>query len=133
MPVRNTFPKEEHLKSKKLIDQLFAKGRRIREGSLELIWLPAELSIEFPVILGVSVPKKRFQKAADRNRIKRRMREAYRLNKGIVFDAISEGNKCAIMIVYQSGEELSYPDIEMRIIAILKRFINDHENSGKDL
>lgn len=93
-----TFPKSERLNSKKVIDRLFAGGN----GSmacypLRAVWMvvPCEEEEEGsasdaipPVRLLISVPKRRFHHAVDRNRMKRQVREAYRLQKHILWDAL---------------------------------------------
>ena len=127
MPARQIFTKEEHLKSKKLIEQLFKEGSSITEQPIKLIYLPSEHRANIPVCIAITVSKKKFALAVDRNRIKRRMREAYRTNKGSLFAAINERNKYAFILVYQSDKELTYQEIELRIMALLKRFIDTHE------
>lgn len=96
-----TFPKSERLNSKKVIDRLFAGGN----GSmacypLRAVWMIVPCSDDAesstsqsataipPVRLLISVPKRRFHHAVDRNRMKRQVREAYRLQKHILWDAL---------------------------------------------
>ena len=71
------FPSSEKLKAKKDIDRLFKEGKWITTGNLRIIWLASESETK----VGVSVSKRYFKKAVHRNRVKRLLREAYRLNK----------------------------------------------------
>ncbi len=76
-----SFKKEERLCSKKLIEELFHNGSSFLLYPFRVVWLKHDLLVPFPVQVIINVPKRRFKKAVDRNLIKRRIREAYRLNK----------------------------------------------------
>ena len=77
----NTFKKEERLCSKKLIEELFHNGSSFLLYPFRIVWLKCDLPADVPVQVLINAPKRRFKKAVDRNLIKRRIREAYRLNK----------------------------------------------------
>jgi len=103
---KNTFGKDEKLKSKKIIDQLFKEGKSVSTNGFTLVYLVKPLSTFYPVQAGFSVPKKHFKHAVDRNRIKRLMREAYRLNKVSLYENLAgRKEQMAIMFVYK-GKEL---------------------------
>jgi len=76
-----SYNKFEKLKSRKQIELLFAKGKSISAFPVKVFYLPVEYTPEHPVQVGVGVSARNFKKAVDRNTIKRRMREAYRLHK----------------------------------------------------
>ena len=76
-----TFKKEERLCNKKLIDKLFHNGSSFLCYPYRVSWLAVAEVVEFPVQVLIAVPKKRYKRAIDRNLLKRRIREAYRLNK----------------------------------------------------
>ena len=76
-----SYNKFEKLKSRKQIELLFAKGKSISAFPVKVFYLPVEHTPEYPVQVGVGVSARNFKKAVDRNTIKRRMREAYRLHK----------------------------------------------------
>ncbi|GAB3822797.1 hypothetical protein GCM10028895_28160 [Pontibacter rugosus] len=83
-PNSYTFSKEEHLCSKRLISLLFSKGSSFNLYPLRFVYLSAqELPLGQTQVL-VSVSKRYFKRATDRNRLKRQMREAYRLNKHVL-------------------------------------------------
>ena len=85
-----TFKKEERLKSRKLIGEMFKKGESFGQYPLRLIWVKREENDnEFPIQFTVSVPKKKFPKAVQRNHIKRKVREAYRLHKHKLYEKFS--------------------------------------------
>ena len=98
-----TLGKEEKLKSKKLIDQLFAEGKHVKSFPLRLIYSPLNHDGEFPIKVGFSVPKRNVKLAVDRNRIKRLMREVYRKNKHLFLDNIE--NKYVFMFIYMAKEK----------------------------
>ena len=120
--MRQTFNKLERLKRKKFIQQLFAEGKTVTVFPLKLIYLPSEHDSPYKTQAAVSVSKRNFKKAVQRNRIKRLMREAYRLNKHLVYD--SENTKKHIfMFIYQGRNEKDYATIENKMKELLKAFL----------
>lgn len=96
-----TYPKERKLKRKSEIDLLFQKGKWRSHQNLRLIFLSTAENTGFRI--GVSVSKRNFKRAVDRNRIKRLLREVYRLNHAS-FEQVF-GPNVLVMIFYQ-GKEL---------------------------
>jgi ribonuclease P protein component len=124
------FPKKEKLKSRKLIELLFSEGRAITRFPLRLLYLETELPKETQVQAAVTVSRKAFRNAVSRNRIKRLMRESYRLNKALVFNNI-EGN-FAFLFLYLGKEMPTFNEVERTMQSLLKNFIarkNDEEVS----
>lgn len=121
-----TFCKAERLKSKKVIERLFNKeGQSFARYPLRIIWLEMPLDTPFPVQFAVSVPKRRFKSAVKRNRIKRQIRETYRLRKRLLYDFLEKEEKqYAIMILYTANEELPYKEIDKRMRQIISRLVN---------
>jgi len=79
-----------------------------------------------------SVPKKRIKRAVDRNRIRRRMREAWRLNAGPLRDTLhTESVLLQIGLYYQSGDILTFADIELKIKSIIHRLLQHHETTAR--
>lgn len=108
---RNTFAKDEKLKSKKIVDQLFHEGKSVSINGFTLVYLARSLHTFYPAQAGFSVPKKYFKHSVDRNRIKRLMRETYRHNKFILYKKLVEGKKqMAVMFVYK-GKELPQSEV----------------------
>ena len=118
------FPKEEKLKHKREIDLLFAKGKWQTCGNLRIISINLEKKPQEGFLIsnqkfGVSVSKRYFKKAVDRNRIKRLLRETYRLNKEIFTDAF--GKNSISMIFWVSNEKpVSYRSLEENFITLCK-------------
>ncbi len=124
------FPKREKLKSKKIIEQVFREGRSITRYPLRLIYLETPLPRDTPIQAGVTVSRRAFKKAVSRNRIKRLMRESYRLNKGLVFNNI-EGN-FAFLFLYLGKEMPTFKALDKGMQTLLQQFNarkNDEENS----
>ncbi len=115
-----TFPKKEKLKSKKLIELLFAEGKSVSNYPIKLIYLKTALPFDVPIQTGVTVPKKNFKSAVKRNRIKRLMRESYRLNKALVFNN-SKGT-FAFLFLYLGKEMPDYSVVEQNLKAALHKF-----------
>ncbi len=116
-----TFTKKEKLKSKKLFEELFEEGKSIREHPIKLLYLKTEYLENTPIKVGFAVPKKRFGSAVKRNKIKRLMREAYRLNKHLVFNNI-EG-KFAFLFLYIGKDVPSLSHMERSMEMAMEVFI----------
>ncbi|WP_233188645.1 ribonuclease P protein component [Tenacibaculum sp. SG-28] len=115
--------KEERLKSKKLIGNLYAEGKSIKVFPLRMVYLQTEHTSTYPAQVGVSVPKRNFKRAVDRNRIKRLLRECYRKEKSLVYNEISK--PYVFMISYLAKEEWSYGDLEAKMIKLLNTFVKE--------
>lgn len=115
-----TYPKKEKLKSKTTIDLLFSEGNSVSKFPLRLVYVENKEENAELMKMGVSVSKKYFKKAVDRNYFKRVLRETYRLNKHILIDNIEK--PYAFMFFYQTKERLSYKEIEEKTIQLFQKF-----------
>lgn len=114
------YPKNEKLKSRKIIDSLFTKGKSVSKFPLRLFYAPIDDADE-KLKFGVSVSKKHFKHAVDRNYFKRVLRECYRLNKHLIHDNLDQSY--AIMFFYQTKERLSYQEINEKTIQLFEKWI----------
>ena len=117
-----TFKKSEHLCSKILISYLFTKGKQFYYYPFKVMWLDSETLPEtVPAQVLISVPKKNIPTAVVRNKIKRRIREAYRKNK-ILYNQFLINNSLqnAFVLHYTEKKIISYKEIEAKIILILQ-------------
>jgi len=119
---RNTLGRSERLKSEKVISELFETGISMVVQPIRLIYQLKSSTENFPIKVGFAVPKKNFKRAVDRNLLKRRMREAYRLNKQLFF---KEGSNTLtgleIMLIYQGQKAEDFTKISESIIALLNK------------
>ena len=115
--------KEDKLKSHKTIELLFSKGNKFSHPYFKIIWLPQN-----PMAIlqtGVGVSSKNFKKAVDRNRIKRLMREAWRLQKNKLVKTLQENNKTLSVFILYTGKELPpYSLVFDKFTYIINRLIN---------
>ncbi|MFC5282607.1 ribonuclease P protein component [Pedobacter alpinus] len=112
------FQKEERLCSKKLLDELFKNGSSFLLYPFRVTWLLSTNNDQkFPAQVVVGVPKKRFKHSVDRNHIKRRIKEAYRLNKEIYFYQNLNQNSIKIILAinYVGKEAHDYAFIEKKM------------------
>ena len=120
--MQNTFRKQEKLKKKKLIAELFARGKSISVFPLKMVYLEIDHDSDYKIQAGVSVSKRNFKNAVDRNRIKRLMREAYRKNKYSIYNS-EDTKKHIIMFIYQGKKEMSYQLMEEKLIKLIEKFL----------
>ena len=112
---RYTFGKTEKLCSKLIIDELFKNGKSFKAFPLRVVYLPLEESNSTDKLL-ISVPKKRFKKAVSRNRIKRLIREVYRLNKNEIIEKWqADGKYFALAFVYIGNDIPKYEDLNQTV------------------
>lgn len=120
--MRNTLGKQERLKSKKLIEKLYSEGDSVKIFPLRMMYVQTVHTSEFPCQVGVSVAKRNYKLAVDRNRLKRLMRETYRLQKQIVYNNLDK--PYVFMISYIGREEIKYEDLYLKMEKLLTLFID---------
>ena len=120
---RNTFKKSERLCSQILIDRLFqGESRSVAAFPIRVVFLPVDAEVQPGVSILISVPKKRFHDAVDRNRVKRQIREAYRKHKhALVAQMAAQGRGLLVAFVYVSDKIESTSYIEKRITRLLEK------------
>lgn len=116
------YPKEEKLKSKITIGLLFTEGKSVSKYPLRLVYCPQKKEENQRIKMGVSVSKKYFKKAVDRNYFKRVLRETYRLNKHLLIPHLDE--PFAFMFFYQTKERLSFDEINTKTIQLFEKFVS---------
>lgn len=123
-------PKEERICSDKTIDSLFTDGDSCFKYPLRVVYKPrVEVAVSTSRML-ISVPKKRFKHAVDRNRIKRQVREAYRLNKSLL-STIGQGTDIAF--VYASSTHYPQERIEGAVTSALKEIVKKLTPHANDI
>jgi len=115
------FPKSEKLKSTKTIERLFAEGKSFTKFPLKLIYLTQDNDNQTKAAF--AVPKRSFKSAVDRNRIKRQLREAYRLQKPLILT--NNGKNFALLFLYFSKDTPKYTELEKAMTSLLKKFENE--------
>ena len=122
----STFPKPEHLYGEKNITRLHEFGKAFMSFPFRVVYFVTDNKDPVPVRVMVSVPKKRFKHAVDRNRIKRLTREVYRLNKQEIIDyALGQNLKLYISFQYVSNEVEKYELLEKKMKNALRKLIQN--------
>ena len=122
LTMKLSFSNKQKLKSQKLIDEIFEEGKSVTVFPLKMVYLYTDNSNQ----VGVSVSKRIFKRAVDRNRIKRLMREAYRHNKNMLIDNNVSGY--AFMILYLSKDLPDYKLVNSKTQALLTKFLDSLSN-----
>ena len=126
--MRSTYGKTEKLKSKKSIEELFDEGLSVSSFPLRLIYLKKSHNSNFPFQMGISVSKRKIARAVDRNRVKRVVREAYRLNKYDLFNETEE--QYVAMLLFLDTKEWDQKELTMKLQKLSKKFMDKTKNSN---
>ena len=120
---RNTFKKSERLCSRLLMERLFqGDSKSVSAYPMRAVFLPVDKSVQQGVSVLISVPKKRFHDAVDRNRVKRQIREAYRkLKHSLVENMVSREEGLLIAFIYVSAKIEPTAYVEKRMSRLLEK------------
>ena len=124
------YPKNEKLKSKITIGLLFSEGKSVSKYPLRLVYHSGALGDEQQLKVGVSVSKKYFKKAVDRNYFKRLLRESYRLNQQLLKQQLDQ--PYALMLFYQSKDRLSFEEINTKTVQLFEKFLAQVQDSKQE-
>lgn len=116
--------KRERMVSQKLIDTLFGGGcsQSMAAFPLRAVYIKKERAQgDAPVQILVSVPKKRFKHAVDRNRVIRQVREAFRQHKQLLYEALAEHEQLLLAFIWLSDEHRPSRDVESRVVGLMQR------------
>lgn len=128
MRVKHTYKKEERLKSNRVIKTLFSSAKNFLVHPFKVNWQLRKDNGRYPARVLISVSKKHFRNASERNDMKRLIREAYRTNKHILYEFLEEkGIQCDFSIIYIAKEAEAYSELEKKIIKLLNRLISELE------
>jgi ribonuclease P protein component len=128
MQVSRTFERSERLKSAKIIGSLFRDGNSFAAYPLRVVWAPTQAGPAGRATMAVSVSKKIFKTAVERNRVKRLVREAYRLQKHLLYERLETREEhISIMISYIGQEILPYKEVERGVTKMLRKLEESHQ------
>lgn len=119
---RQTFSRNERLCRTRLIDELFKKGNFFTTPVFRVMWMIPSSDIPSPAQIAVSVPKRGFRHAADRNMLKRRIRESYRRRKQTLYSLLREkGISITFMLIYRSNRIEDFGTIDRSVEETISR------------
>ena len=119
-----TFKKRERIVSRKLIEQLFSKGSSFSISAFPLrivVLETARMAEDIPVQVLISVSKRHFKHAVDRNRVKRQVREAYRRHKQILTEKVKQEQTLAIAFIWLANEHHESAIVEKSVKRLLEK------------
>lgn len=121
---RSTFPKQERMVSRLLIESLFGgrSSHSVVNFPLRIVYTTRERQPQdAPIQIMVSVSKKHFKHAVDRNRVKRQIREAYRRNRQVIAEGMPEDKQLLMACVWLSDEHCPSAEIERKMVSLMRR------------
>jgi ribonuclease P protein component len=118
-----TFKKKERLCLQKQVAELFEEGKALMAYPSRVQYQLVDAVDDAPAKILFSVPKKRFKRAVKRNLIRRKMREAYRLNKHLLYPHIPEGKQLLIALIYLDKEVLPYQSVQKGVLKAMAKLI----------
>ncbi|MCK5820805.1 MAG: ribonuclease P protein component [Bacteroidales bacterium] len=119
----NKFRKSERLSSQKEIQALFSDGHSFHSFPFRVVWKFSDKPDNHLARVVISVPKRKFKKAVDRNLIRRRIKEVYRVQKHILYDHLDQAEvKLIFMLMYTHDEIMDFNELEGKISKLLVRF-----------
>lgn len=120
-------PKSSRLHSRKLIGELFEEGESLFAHPIKLVYKPGAFSDNEPVKAAFSVSKRNFKHAVDRNRYKRLLREAYRLNCNELKTHCLENEKqLSVMFIYSTKEHHDYAVVQKAMCKLLHKLLRNN-------
>jgi ribonuclease P protein component len=126
MEKKFTLNKDERLKRRKIIEQLFSEGRAVSAFPIRVQYKLVDELLAQPLQAGFSASSRTFKRAVDRNRIKRLMREAYRLQKAPLEQVLqTKQRKLALFLIYTGKELPEYALVKEKMEVVLNRLVQN--------
>ena len=130
--LKNTFDKSERLCKRTDIEFLLQKGQSFNRFPLRVTFVAQTKPQPVALRIAISVPKRRIRKAVDRNRIKRLIREAFRLHKKEIIPFLKDKKQSIdVLLVYTGDLNITFTLIQDKIMLILQRLKQVHERAGE--
>jgi ribonuclease P protein component len=122
---RYTLQAIERLKLRKQIETLFQTGEAFSVFPLRVVYSLNSLAATeiSPVRAGFSIPKKRIKKAVNRNRVRRLLREAWRLQKHALYQSIPEGHQLHCFLIFTGNEKLTFEEAKTAVKKLTDKLI----------
>ena len=125
---RPTFSKHERLRGQLRVQEVATTGRSVHDAPFKVIGKIMVLPTEAPAQIAFAVPKRNLKLAVDRNRMKRLMREAYRLNKHTWYERLrAAGVQCAWLIVFNGRAPITLAETQLKISRALDRWLKEQK------
>lgn len=126
---RQTFSRDERLCKNSLFEELFEKGNSFHNPLFRVVWMILSDPLSSPARIAISVPKKGFRHATDRNLIKRRIRESYRRRKQTLQSLLRKKDiNIAFMIIYRGSRIEDFSSIDRSVKEVIEKLCKSAES-----
>lgn len=125
-----TYSKSEKLKSRKLLNQVFAEGKSLNTFPLKITYTSKDIETITSAKVGVGASSRYFKKAVDRNRVKRLLREAFRLHKNFLIELLPEKKQVNVFILFIGKDMAETSLIAEKMPTILQKLGNSFQNKN---
>ncbi|MBK8498285.1 MAG: ribonuclease P protein component [Flavobacteriales bacterium] len=122
-----TFSKHERLRGRTRVQEVVSAGRALHDAPFRITGRIMQLPTDAPAQVAFAVPKRNLKLAVHRNRMKRLMREAYRLNKHRWYEPLrAAGVQCAWLIVFNGKAPVTLAETQLKITRSMERWLKEH-------
>jgi ribonuclease P protein component len=128
-----SFRKNERISGRAHFEKLIREGKSFNIFPFRVVWMPIEEKTDYPAQVAFAVPKRNVKGAVKRNKIKRQLREAYRLNKPVFYNDLEKRKlRLRVLMIFNAREVPTQKEAVGKIILTLHRLLKETDAAGRN-